>query len=820
MAKNRLLGVAFISAVIGLIAIACGGDPTTSSPATSQPTQTPIATSAPTAAAPAATAAAGPPATEAPRGDEPQTSTSFIWDIVQVDDEGAKPSLAVDSSGTPHIAFMAEAMPGFIKHAVLIGPSEWRISTVDTGYFYGPLDIKVDEAGVPSVVWHDHDNEDGAFAKLSGDKWDVSRIRNSGHDGWDISVALDSNGDPHVASIDPAQFGGRSGFEYAVFDGQNWTVEEVGSGPLPYEFGTGLAIDSQDRPHVVWFDAQSEGLKYAVRESGSWNISDVDTQGDVGRYANLALDQQDNPVVSYYEVVDTTSGYIKVARWDGAQWLTERVDKLDNVVQGFFGARKTGPVVVSPEGNPIVAYSDEALVKVAAWDGNDWNIETVTTAEGDPLGQQVSLGLDPQGVLHLTFADARRKAGPGVIGNVMYARGIPNGAANTTTSPQSSETAQATAAPEQPAAPVASLNRIEPDPNWEAALSNSSIRTFGWETDFSRHTVPYSEFLSGGPPRDGIAPLDEPSFVSPGDAHAWLDPSEPVIAFELNGDRRAYPLQIMTWHEIVNDVVGGVPVTVTFCPLCNSAIAFERTLDGVVYDFGTSGNLRHSDLVMWDRQTESWWQQLTGEAVVGALAGNRLSLLPAAIVSWEDFRAASDDGQVLSRDTGFDRRYGTNPYSGYDRADNPPFLFRGDLDGRLLPKERVAAVSIGDIDAAFPFAVLETERVVNYSLDGADLVVLFKPGTRSALDRSVIIDSREIGAAAVFDPHLNGQKLTFQIEDDQFKDVETGSTWNILGTAVDGPLAGEKLTQIVHGDHFWFAWAAFRPDTKIYQAPG
>ena len=151
-------------------------------------------------------------------------------------------------------------------------------------------------------------------------------------------------------------------------------------------------------------------------------------------------------------------------------------------------------------------------------------------------------------------------------------------------------------------------------------------------------------------------------------------------------------------------------MVVTFCPLCNSAIVFDRTLDGVVHDFGVSGNLRNSDLVMWDRQTQSWWQQLTGDAIVGELTGKQLTFLPSPIIAWEDFKAANPEGQVLSRDTGFSRPYGQNPYVGYDRVDNPPFLFRGDLDGRLLPKERVAAVTVGNEDAAFPFSILDGEN--------------------------------------------------------------------------------------------------------------
>ncbi len=182
----------------------------------------------------------------------------------------------------------------------------------------------------------------------------------------------------------------------------------------------------------------------------------------------------------------------------------------------------------------------------------------------------------------------------------------------------------------------------------------------GWKTDFSKHTVPLSEIQSGGPPRDGIPPIDRPSFVDTRAAE-WLNDREPVVVYEEGGDARAYPLQILIWHEIVNDTVGGRPVTITFCPLCNTAIAFDRRLDGVTYDFGTTGNLRHSDLVMWDRQTESWWQQVTGEAIVGALSGARLTPVPASINSFADFRTTFPNGSVLSRETGPQSRLRPQP---------------------------------------------------------------------------------------------------------------------------------------------------------------
>ena len=151
--------------------------------------------------------------------------------------------------------------------------------------------------------------------------------------------------------------------------------------------------------------------------------------------------------------------------------------------------------------------------------------------------------------------------------------------------------------------------------------------TFGWDTDFSRHSVPYTEIQSGGPGRDGVPPIDNPKYIDVATPPDYMTDADPVISLEINGDARAYPLAILISHEIVNDEVGGVPVSVTYCPLRNTAIVLDRRVNGRVLDFGTSGNLRNSDLVMWDRQTQSWWQQITGEAIVDELTGTKLHCL-------------------------------------------------------------------------------------------------------------------------------------------------------------------------------------------------
>ena len=349
-----------------------------------------------------------------------------------------------------------------------------------------------------------------------------------------------------------------------------------------------------------------------------------------------------------------------------------------------------------------------------------------------------------------------------------------------------------------------------------AAPERPPFDTHGWSTDFTKHSVPFSEIASGGPPKDGIPAIDKPEFVSVSAADGWLKPQEPVIEFSRGGDHRAYPVQILIWHEIVNDTVGGVPVAITFCPLCNTAIAFHRQVRDQVVTFGTTGKLRFSDLVMYDRQTESWWQQATGQAIVGSLTGTQLVALPAQTISWAMFRGAFPDGKVLSRQTGYSRAYGENPYVGYDDINSSPFLYRGPKDSRLRAMERVVTVSIGGEDVAYPFAVLEKVRVVADAVGGRKIVVFFEKGVTSALDRGSIAGSRDIGTAGVFERLHDGKELSFRVTRDHIADAQTGSTWTILGTATAGPLAGAHLTPVVHGQHFWFSWAVFRPTTRIY----
>ncbi|MGH9172708.1 MAG: DUF3179 domain-containing protein, partial [Vicinamibacterales bacterium] len=282
-----------------------------------------------------------------------------------------------------------------------------------------------------------------------------------------------------------------------------------------------------------------------------------------------------------------------------------------------------------------------------------------------------------------------------------------------------------TVACSRPTAPNSSEAEPATGPTADAAEEDLRVSTSGWSTDFSRHDVPLEEIISGGPGKDGIPAIDGPKFEAVA-AVGWLEPQEPVIAFGIGDDWRAYPIQILVWHEIVNDTVADVPVTITFCPLCHTAIAFHRRVGDRVLDFGTTGNLRHSDLVMYDRQTESWWQQATGHAIVGELAGTQLEFLPSQLISWDAFRVAHPQGRVLSRDTGHIRDYGSNPYAGYDEADSDPFLLEDKtlIDGRLSPKVRILGLIIDDEPVAYPFPLLVEHPVVNDEVGRKPIVVI------------------------------------------------------------------------------------------------
>ena len=294
-------------------------------------------------------------------------------------------------------------------------------------------------------------------------------------------------------------------------------------------------------------------------------------------------------------------------------------------------------------------------------------------------------------------------------------------------------------------------------------------------TDFARASVDFRTIISGGVPKDGIRAIDDPVFAPIGDLDT-LAGTEPVIGLFVNGVAKAYPLQILTRHEIVNDVIGGVPVAVTFCPLCNTAVVFERTVGDLVLDFGVSGKLRNSDLIMYDRQTQSWWQQFTGDSIVGELLGTELGILPSRLESWDNFRARAPEGAEVMVAQSVFASYGINPYSGYDSSTRP-FLYVGELPSDIAALARVVTVETSVGKKAWSLDLLKTLKIVEVE----DLVITWEPGQNSALDHFIIAQGFDVGNVVV-------QRKTD-----------------------DGPV------DVVYGVDFAFAFRAFFPNAPLHQ---
>ncbi|MEQ8716760.1 MAG: DUF3179 domain-containing protein [Acidimicrobiales bacterium] len=348
-----------------------------------------------------------------------------------------------------------------------------------------------------------------------------------------------------------------------------------------------------------------------------------------------------------------------------------------------------------------------------------------------------------------------------------------------------------------------------------------------WETDWARATIDTATLAVGIPrpdPRDvvGGGVIDVPKFESVAAATQWLEPVEPGALVQLDGEARFYPLSILTRHEVVNDRFGDVPVAVTYCPLCNTALSFDRRVDGEVLRFGTSGLLRNSDLVMWDDVTESLWQQVTGEGIVGELAGTDLVPVSTAIVSFGQFAADFGDGLSLSRDTGVGSNYGANPYQGYSQRASPigGFIDVDTIDPRFPALERVVGVDLDTGEAkAYPFSVITVEQVVNDTLGDTPVAVFWGGDTADALSAGAVADGDQIGTGIAFDRRLGDRVLTFTPNGDgTFTDDQTGSVWTLTGLAVSGDLEGQRLVTVTHRNEFWFTWDAFFGDAEVYEA--
>ena len=319
-------------------------------------------------------------------------------------------------------------------------------------------------------------------------------------------------------------------------------------------------------------------------------------------------------------------------------------------------------------------------------------------------------------------------------------------------------------------------------------------------TNGLKHIVPLDKIKGGGPPKDGIPSIDNPKFA-PVSESQFVPDTTFVIGLDINGEKRAYPLFIMVWHEIVNDSVGGVPVAVTYCPLCFTNQVFERVIDGKEVEFGTSGKLYNSNLVMYDRLTDSYWSQALGVAITGELTGYELKRIPFDVISWADWKTLYPETLVLTTETGHIRSYGVDPYGDY--YTDPRILFPVEHeDDRMHPKELILGFHEDDAFKAYKQDDVESAIVINDIFNNKPMMLV----------------SLFSGDSRAFDRTVNGKVLTFDFVDDVIIDLESKSKWNFDGVATSGSMEGIQLVRLPFNPGFWFEWVAFHPDTEVYES--
>ncbi|MEX0764161.1 MAG: DUF3179 domain-containing protein [Nitrosopumilaceae archaeon] len=318
-------------------------------------------------------------------------------------------------------------------------------------------------------------------------------------------------------------------------------------------------------------------------------------------------------------------------------------------------------------------------------------------------------------------------------------------------------------------------------------------------TNGIKHIVPLDKIKSGGPPKDGIPSIDNPKFTAASEA-SFVSDDDIVIGLRLNSETKAYPLFILVWHEIVNDKLGDTPVAVTYCPLCFTNQVFDRKINGIETEFGTSGKLYNSNLVMYDRNTDSQWSQALGKAITGELAGYELKRIPFDVVKWSDWKSLYPDSLVLTTDTGQIRPYGSDPYGDY-YTDSRIIFPVENMDDRMHPKEIILGFDDNNTYKAYKLKEIESRKIVNDKIN----------------NKEILLASLFPNMARAFDRTLEDQVLEFEFSNGIITDKQTDSEWNIDGLAVSGPLQGMQLSRITFNPGFWFEWVAFHPQTEIYQ---
>lgn len=325
----------------------------------------------------------------------------------------------------------------------------------------------------------------------------------------------------------------------------------------------------------------------------------------------------------------------------------------------------------------------------------------------------------------------------------------------------------------------------------------------------STWSIPVDKIFDGGPGKDGIPALLSPPFLEPGQA-TYLNPTDLVIGYKVGEEIKAYPHKILDWHEIINDDIGGRPLAITYCPLTGTAIGWDRNLQGNITTFGVSGLLFNTNLIPYDRFSDSNWSQMRLVAINGQLQGERINTFPVIETTWETWQQMYPDTKVVSTETGIERPYNTFPYinsSGLDYRTDPYLLFPIDVDdGRLPRKERVHGVIINGEAKVYPIATFQDQvTVIADNFKERDLIVV-GDRTNNFANSFIVLQSEfnSLEFSAVQDA------LPVVMEDNE------GNQWDIFGKAVAGPRQGQNLPPATSFIGYWFSWGAFYPAAEIY----
>ena len=343
--------------------------------------------------------------------------------------------------------------------------------------------------------------------------------------------------------------------------------------------------------------------------------------------------------------------------------------------------------------------------------------------------------------------------------------------------------------------------------------------------DTSKHTVPLKELMVYESGDYDFPVLNRKVFVDKYRGDKFLYVKEPVISIEMNGEAKAYPLSILRYYEILNDEVGGIPVLIAYCSLCNSAMVFDKRInfkgESYALDFLYPKMARQSNMVVKDKQTNTLWQQFDGKGLVGKLSGAELTQLSFVLMSYKDFFVNYPNGKILTPESDpkmqFYKGYMMNPDVGYADINSDPHFFLGKVDARLSPKELVLVLKLKDRFFVYPFSAMTKENMIQDKPSGSEVVIFYNPNMVSILDKELIKESKNIGYAIAYSPQVKGKRLKFAKAENGFIDTKTGSHWNMLGTCIDGKYKGEKLQPYIYTQTFAFAILAFHPEAVVYE---